>query len=158
MTDIIIRKGLESDLEAVHALVYELAVYEKAPQEVETSPAQYARDGFGERSFFEFFVAEHPQEGIVGIAFFYFGYSTWKGKLLYLDDLVITEKWRRQGIGSRLLDRVVSYGLEKDARQIRWQVLDWNEPAIKMYEKVKARFDGEWLNCYLSREKMEGWQ
>lgn len=157
MTDIQIRKGTKEDLPVVHALVYELAVYEKAPEEVETSAEQYARDGFGARPFFEFFVAEHPKEGVVGIAFFYFGYSTWKGKLLYLDDLVITEKWRRKGLGLRLLDQLVAYGLEQEARQMRWQVLDWNEPAIRLYEKVEAKLDGEWVNCYLSREQMESW-
>ena len=150
-----IRKGVEADLPAVHALVRELALYEKAPEEVETTAAQYAKDGFGERAFFEFFVAEHSEEGVVGIAFFYFGYSTWKGKLLYLDDLVITERYRQQGLGQRLLQRLCDYGVQHNVKQMRWQVLDWNEPAIKLYEKIGAELSGEWVNCYFTRQQME---
>lgn len=158
MTDILIRKGIAADLPSVHALVRELALFEKAPEEVETTAAQYELDAFGEQAFFEFFVAESSPEGIVGIAFFYFGYSTWKGKILYLDDLVITEKWRRKGIGSLLMDQLVRYGLENEVRQLRWQVLDWNDPAIRMYEKIGANLSGEWINCSLSRAQMEQWQ
>ncbi|MEO0470860.1 MAG: GNAT family N-acetyltransferase [Bacteroidota bacterium] len=153
----IIRKGTEADLEAVHALVRELALFEKAPEEVITSPEEYARDGFGERSFFEFFVAEDTKDGVVGIAFFYFGYSTWKGKILYLDDLVITENWRRKGIGGLLLDRLVHFAKEHRAKQVRWQVLDWNEPAIKMYRKVGANLDEEWINCKLEQADIDRW-
>lgn len=153
--EIQIRKGVETDLPAVHALVRELALYEKAPEEVKTSPEQYAQDGFGERAFFEFFVAEHPEEGVVGIAFFYFGYSTWKGKLLYLDDLVITERWRKKGLGHQLLKQLCDYGVQHNVQQMRWQVLDWNQPAINLYQKIGADLSGEWVNCYFTRAQME---
>ena len=152
-----IRKGTEADLPAVHALVRELALFEKAPEEVITTPEEYARDAFGDRSFFEFFVAEDPSDGVVGIALFYFGYSTWKGKILYLDDLVITESWRRKGIGSLLLDRLVHFAKENNAKQVRWQVLDWNQPAIKMYQKVGAQLDEEWINCKLELDDIKRW-
>jgi GNAT superfamily N-acetyltransferase len=149
MKNISIRKAQSTDMLAVHNLVKELAEYEKAPQEVITNPGVYQEDGFGERPFFECFVAEMESEGIVGIAFFYFGYSTWKGKMLYLDDLVIARAHRRQGIGSQLLDHLIEYGKAHGANQIRWHVLDWNEPAIKMYEKIGADLDSEWITCKL---------
>ncbi|MEL6850525.1 MAG: GNAT family N-acetyltransferase, partial [Bacteroidota bacterium] len=104
MSNISVRKGTAADMPAVHALVRELAIYEKAEHEVHTSVEEYTRDGFGDRPFFECYVAETPEAGIIGIAFFYLAYSTWKGKMLYLDDLVITESFRRQGIGSLLLN------------------------------------------------------
>lgn len=154
-TEINIRKGIKEDLPAVHRLVAELALFEKAPEQVETTAEIFADDGFGERPFFEFFVAEHPADGIIGIALFYFGYSTWKGKMLYLDDLVITGKWRRKGIGQLLFDRLVEYGVEHKIGQMRWHVLDWNEPAINMYKKVGAELDGEWITCKLSGQQLK---
>ena len=96
-------------------------------------------------------------DGIVGIAFFYIAYSTWKGKMLYLDDLVITESWRRKGIGGLLLDKLLKYGHEKNVNQIRWHVLDWNEPAINMYRKIGVELDSEWIWCKMSRSQIEAW-
>ncbi len=154
MNEINIRKGTREDLPSAHALVRELALYEKAPEQVITTAEQYARDGFGsERPLFEFFVAEH-EDNVVGIAFFYFGYSTWKGKNLYLDDLVITESYRRKGIGKLLIDQLVQYGKEQAAQEIRWHVLDWNEPAINLYDKLGASIDPEWITCKLNREQI----
>ncbi|MEZ4825202.1 MAG: GNAT family N-acetyltransferase [Bacteroidia bacterium] len=155
--NIIIRKGQPEDNPAVHQLVCELAEYEKAPHEVETTAEQYAIDSSGARPLFDFFVAEHTSEGIVGIALFFWGYSTWKGKKLYLDDLVVTENWRRKGIGQMLFDRLVAFALEENARVMSWQVLDWNTPAIRMYEKIGAYLDPEWINCRLSPEQMRKW-
>ena len=153
-----IRKGKKSDVPAVFKLVQELALYEKAPEEVLTSVAQYEEDGFGEKPLFEFFVAEDEKDGIVGIAFFYVGYSTWKGKMVYLDDLVITQTWRRKGIGSLLMDRLIQHSKEIGAQQLRWHVLDWNTPAIRMYEKMNAELDGEWVTCKLDRAQIENWK
>ena len=152
---IVIRKAMKADAPAIHALVYELAVFEKAPQAVETSPEIYARDGFGDNPCFECFVAEHETDGIVGITLFYFGYSTWKGKMLYLDDLVIRESYRRQGIGKQLMDNLIAYAVEQEASMMKWQVLDWNEPAIAMYKKMGAVFDQEWIDCKMYRHQLE---
>jgi len=153
-----IRKALKEDMEGVHELVRELAAYEKAPEAVETSPKIYQRDGFElDNTLFECLIAENTGGKIVGIALFFFGYSTWKGKLLYLDDLVVSESYRRQGIGRRLLDNLVAYGVEQDARMIKWQVLDWNTPAIEMYKGLEAHFDGGWIDCKLYRDQMENW-
>lgn len=158
MEQLIIRKGIREDLPQVHALVKELAIYEKAEHEVITTAEQYARDGFdSDRPGFEFFVAEH-QHQIVGIALFYFGYSTWKGKNLYLDDLVITESYRRQGIGKRLFDQLLKYGREQGAQEMRWHVLDWNEPAINLYRNLNASLDSEWITCKLNREQIQAYR
>lgn len=157
MSQIHIRKGTEADMPQVHKLVYELAVFEKAPEEVLTNPEIFARDGFGAHPLFECFVAENEQKEIVGIALFYFGYSTWKGKKMYLDDLVVTESYRRKGVGQLLFDQLVAYAVAEDVQQLRWHVLDWNTPAIRMYEKLNANLDGEWITCKLSKEQLENW-
>lgn len=143
-----------ADMTAVHSLVMELAIYEKAEDSVYTSPEEYKKDAFeSDREWFFCYVAEHPQDGIVGIALSYFAYSTWRGKMVFLDDLVITEAYRRQGIGQQLVDRVIRHAKNGGANMIKWQVLDWNEPAIKMYEKLGVTFDGEWIDCKLYFEK-----
>ncbi|MCB0854417.1 MAG: GNAT family N-acetyltransferase [Bacteroidetes bacterium] len=149
MNNITIRKAGKADMPAVHHLVQELAEFEKAPHEVITSPEIYQKDGFGDHPLFECFVAEIEEEGIVGITFFYIAYSTWKGKMLYLDDLVISSKHRRKGIGQQLLDHLVEYGKKQGVNHIRWHVLDWNQPAIEMYKKMGASLDTEWITCKL---------
>ena len=154
MEHVIIRTGIREDLPQVHGLVRELARFEKAEDQVITTAEQFARDGFdSERPCFEFFVAEQAGK-IVGIAVFYFGYSTWKGKNLYLDDLFITESARRQGIAQRLFDRLVAHARAHDAQEMRWHVLDWNEPAIRLYEQIGASLDPEWITCKLNREQI----
>ena len=152
-----IRQATREDVPAIFALVQDLAAFEKAADKVETSVERYLEDGFGENPVFRCLVADHPEDGVVGIALHYFGYSTWKGKLLYLDDLVIQENYRRQGIGRRLIDELVRVGLEENAHMMKWQVLDWNEPAIKMYESLGGIFDGEWIDVKITRAQMEAW-
>ena len=157
MSEITIRKGTAADMPVVHALIRELALYEKELEAVETTAEIFAQDGFGERPYFECFVADHQTEGVVGVCLFYFAYSTWKGKMVYLDDLVITETHRRKGIGNMLLKRLATYGHENDAALVRWQVIDWNEPAINMYKKLGAEIDETWHNCTIRRDKMANW-
>ena len=152
-----IRKGVKEDLPFVHALIQELGVYEKAEHEIETSVEQLEIDGFGSEPLFEFFVAENEEQEIVGMALFYFGYSTWKGKKMYLDDLVVTEQYRRKGVGQLLLDQLVAYALEKNAQQLRWHVLNWNRPAINFYEKIQAELDEDWITCKLPRQRLESY-
>ena len=144
-----IRKATPEDMHAVHTLVRELALFEKSPEEVDTSPEAFRADGFGERPFFECLVAEHPEDGIIGITLYYFGYSTWKGKMLYLDDLVVTQRYRRKGIGSQLMEALIAAAKAAGVTHMRWQVLDWNTPAIEMYKKLGAELDGGWVNCKL---------
>ncbi len=155
MNTVHIRKGVRRDIPSVFSLVKELAEYENAGHQLATSIVQMEADGFGKRPLFEFFVAETPIGEIVGVALFYFGYSTWKGKKLYLDDLIVTGEYRRKGIGEKLLDHLVGYALENDVKQIRWHVLNWNELAISFYEKVGVEFDDEWIMCKMGREQMK---
>jgi len=152
-----IRKGTPADLEAVFDLIMELAVYEKAPHEVANSVERMKEDGFGDKPVFDFFVAEEKGD-IVGTAIFYYRYSTWKGKALYLEDLVVRESERGKGYGKLLLDAIVLEAKHTNSKQVRWQVLDWNEPAINFYKKLGAYLDGEWINCTLTEEQIQSYQ
>ena len=150
-----IRPGTSEDMASAHALVMELARYENAPEEVVTSPEIFSQDGFGAHAAFQILVAEQEEMGIMGIALYYFGYSTWKGRMIYLDDLVVTESLRGKGIGGKLFDALVEVAGKAGVSQLRWQVLDWNEPAIRFYQKLGAGMDGEWINCSLSRDQIQ---
>ncbi|MFA0961548.1 N-acetyltransferase family protein [Roseivirga sp. BDSF3-8] len=151
-----IRKGVQEDLPAVMGLIQELAVYEKAPDEVENTIEQMQIEGFGPQSVFEFLVAE--KEGtIIGLALYFYSYSTWKGKCLYLEDLVVTESERGSGVGRRLFDAVAEVAKNENAGRMQWQVLDWNEPAIGFYKQLGAELDGEWINCKLRREQLQNY-
>jgi len=143
-----IREGIAEDLPQVLKLVKELAEYEKALHEVNNSVDKMEEDGFGEHPVFGFFVAEKGAT-IVGIALYYYRYSTWKGKRIYLEDIVVTQSERGSGIGKQLFDATIRKGKETNCTGMMWQVLDWNEPAINFYKKYGARFDNGWLNCHL---------
>ena len=143
-----IREVRKEDLPAALGLVRELAEYENAPQEVTNTVEAMTEDGFGKKPVFGFFVAEEG-ELIVGISIYYYRYSTWKGKRLYLEDIVVTESKRGTGIGKQLFDATVQKAKESKCTGMNWQVLDWNEPAINFYKKYNASFDEEWINCGL---------
>lgn len=149
----IVRFAKEEDIPFVHALIKELATYEKAPQEVTNTVEDMLRDGFGAQPVFRCQVAE--TDGIVsGMAIYFVKYSTWKGKGVYLDDIVVTETMRRMGIGKLLFDAVVKDANSIGAKQLHWQVLDWNSPAIEFYKKYNADLDGEWVNCKLTEQQL----
>lgn len=153
-----IRRGREADLPQVLALIQELAEYERAPHEVTNTLAAMQRDGFGEEPIFKFFVAEQADGGpIVGLALYYTAYSTWKGRMLYLEDLVVTEAARGTGLGKLLLDAVVAEARHTGATRVKWQVLEWNEPAIGFYKRIGAHIDPEWHNCALSAEQLQAY-
>jgi GNAT superfamily N-acetyltransferase len=152
--NVTIRKGLKSDIPQVLELVKELAAYEKAPDEVAVTIEEMELDGFGETPIFQFFLAEVDGK-TVGVALYYIKYSTWKGKCVFLEDIIVTEEYRKYGIGKKLFDEVVKVAKEMGARRMEWQVLEWNEPAIKFYEKLNSHFDSEWLNCKLSEEQIQ---
>lgn len=139
---ITIRKAALHDMEKIHGLVYQLAVYERAPEEVITTPELYKKD-FAERRF-DAFVAETDNE-IVGMALYYWAYSTWKGKYIWLEDFIVREDMRKHGIGKLLFDAVLDECKKEQVRVFKWQVLDWNTPAIKFYEKYNAEWQKEWL-------------
>lgn len=152
--EIDIRWGKESDLPEVLGLVQELAAYERAPLEVEVTLDEMRNWGFGEDKIFDFFVAEHKGK-IVGIALYYYKYSTWKGKCLFLEDIIITEPYRRYGLGTKLFDEVVKVARQKKVRRMEWQVLEWNDPAINFYKKYQAVLDPEWINGKLTYEQLQ---
>lgn len=144
-----IRKAVKEDCHAMMELIKELALYEKAPQEVTVSFDHFVESGFGDQPVWWAFVAE--QEGkVVGFALYYIRYSTWKGQRLYLEDLLVTEALRGKGIGSLLFDRLIEECKIKKYSGMVWQVLDWNEPAINFYKKYRANLDPEWVNGSLS--------
>jgi GNAT superfamily N-acetyltransferase len=144
-----IRKAVKEDCLAMLELVKELAVYEKAPDEVTVDPQHFEESGFGQNPVWWALVAETDAKQVVGFALYYIRYSTWKGQVLYLEDLLVTESMRGQGIGHQLVDQLVIEAKEKGFRRIVWQVLDWNEPAINFYRKYNAKFDPEWVNVTL---------
>ncbi len=143
-----IRPGTCQDIPRVFELICELAQFENAREQVETSPEQLERDGFGPAPLFGLLVAQRGEE-VVGMALTYFRYSTWKGKRLYLEDLVVTESARGNGVGRALLEATMRVAREAGCSGLMWQVLDWNTPAIEFYKRFGVRFDGEWLNVNL---------
>ncbi len=148
-----VRFAKEEDIPFVHALIQELAAYEKAPQEVTNTVEDMLRDGFGAQPVFRCQVAETDGK-ITGMAIYFVKYSTWKGKGVYLDDIVVTESMRRMGIGKLLFDAVMKDAKAIGAKQLHWQVLDWNSPAIEFYKKYNADLDGEWINCKLTEQQL----
>lgn len=148
--DYIIRKGIASDMMAVHDLVCELALFEKAPEQVITNPEILVQDGFGDRDNFRVLVAETNDKEIIAIALYYIAYSTWKGRMVFLDDLVVREHYRGKGIGRKLMNALFEVCKEENVKQMRWQVLDWNVDAIQFYESIGAIVDKEWYTCKMN--------
>jgi len=144
-------------LPQVLALIKELAEYERAPEAVTNTLAAMQRDGFGPAPIFSFFVLEDSASQIIGLALFYTAYSTWKGRMLYLEDLVVTEAARRGGFGRLLFDAVVAEARGTGAVRMKWQVLDWNEPAIGFYKKLGANIESEWLNGNLDEAQLNSY-
>lgn len=145
---ITIRRAEKKDCKRLLELVNELAVYEKAPQEVTVTLQHFEESGFGENPVWWGFVAEDDNL-ILGFALYYIRYSTWKGQSLYLEDFLVTEKARGKGIGKLLFDRIIKECKEKGFKRMCWQVLEWNEPAINFYKKYNATLDNEWVNGIL---------
>ena len=149
-----VRKGTKDDVPSVLALIKELALYEKAPQEVTITLEELTEDGFGPHPIYGLFVAEWNDE-IVGIALYYEKYSTWKGRCLYLEDIIVTESRRGSGIGHALFQAVIGVARQRNSARMEWQVLDWNELAINFYKKYNAELDPEWLNGKLTRKQIQ---
>lgn len=149
-----IRWAKQSDCDEIHRLVVELARFEKAGNEVVTTPLDFLRDGFVNDPSFKAFVCEANDE-IVGICLFHTAYSTWKGKYIYLDDLIVKEECRRKGLGKMLFDRLIEYCAEIEVKQLRWHVLDWNKDAIKFYGRYGATLDSSWVTGKLSEEQLK---
>lgn len=142
---LIIKQAEEADCPRLLELIHELAVYEKAPEQVTVSLEHFVESGFGKKPVWWAFVAE-VNEVIIGFALYYIRYSTWKGQRMYLEDIIVTEEWRGQGVGTKLMDRLIEEAKALGFSGILWQVLEWNEPAIQFYRRYQAAFDSEWIN------------
>ena len=148
-----VRKGVKEDLSSVLELIKELADYENSLEEVTITLEDLENDGFGTHPWYWFLVAEN-NEKIIGLSFYFIRYSTWKGKILFLEDFVIKEEYRKQGIGSLLFEETINICKKQKLNGMIWQVLDWNTPAIKFYKKYNADISKEWLNGKLTKNQI----
>lgn len=151
---LIIRKGTQSDMGSVLKLIKELASFENEANAVELTEKDLLHDGFGENPAFKVFVAESENE-IVGIALFYERYSTWKGKAIHLEDLVVQEKHRAKGVGKLLYSKVMEYAFKNNYKRVAWEVLDWNKPAIEFYESTGAKVLYDWNVVQMEEKSLE---
>lgn len=151
-----IRKGIKEDMSSVWLLIKELAVFENEPDAVEVTIADLEKDGFSENPKFEVFVAEMENE-IVGIALFYYRYSTWKGPTVHLEDLIVQEDKRGLGIGKGLYNEVMRFAYAKKVKRIDWDVLDWNINAVKFYENTGATVLGAWNAVKMYEKELEAY-
>ena len=144
--EITTRRAVKEDCPRLLELITELAIYEKAPNDVTVTLEHFTESGFGNKPVWWAFVAE--EDGFIhGFALYYIRYSTWKGQAMYLEDIIVTEAMRGKKIGKLLFDRLIEEAKERKFNRIIWQVLKWNEPAINFYKKYTAELDGEWFNC-----------
>ncbi len=149
-----LREARKQDCPRLLELVHELALFEKAPEEVDVSLDEFEEAGFGPKPVWKAFVVE-VDDYIVGFALYYVRYSTWKGRRVYLEDLIITENMRGKGYGKLLFDRIVQETKELGFSGMVWQVLDWNQPAIDFYKKYEAGIEAGWLNASLSKQQVQ---
>ncbi len=149
-----IRDAILTDIPFIHNLIGELALYERALEQFTLTQEQLAIDGFGDNPCWKAFVAEHENE-VVGVALCYIKYSTWKGKGVFLDDLIVTESKRGYGFGKALLREVAKYAKSENANHVDWLVLDWNQPSIDFYKKIESELDPEWIKCTIRKKQMD---
>ena len=147
----IIRKGTPNDMPSVLELIKELAIFENEPDAVVVTVDDLVRDGFGEKPLFYSYVAEVKDE-IIGMALYYYRYSTWKGKTIHLEDLIVKENHRGSGTGLALYTAIIEQGKKDCVRRIEWNVLDWNLPAIQFYEKSGAKVLTDWRVAHMDEE------
>ncbi|WP_026725997.1 GNAT family N-acetyltransferase [Flavobacterium sasangense] len=150
----IIRKATKNDMPSVLELIQELATFEKEPDAVVVTVDDLVRDGFSENPLFQCFVAEVDNE-IIGMALYYNRYSTWKGKTIHLEDLIVKENKRGTGAGFALYKEIIKQGKAENVRRIEWNVLDWNTPAIDFYEKSGAKVLGDWRVVHMDDKGIE---
>jgi len=146
MPSLQIRKAVQADCPRMLELITELAIYERAPQEVTVTMEHFIESGFGNSPVWWAFIAE--EDGVIlGFALYYIRYSTWKGQRMYLEDIIVTEESRGKGAGAKLMEALIQEGKEKKFSGMIWQVLNWNEPAMNFYRKYPVKFDDEWVNA-----------
>jgi GNAT superfamily N-acetyltransferase len=148
-----IRKGVENDMQSVHNLITELAVFEKEPEAVEITVNNLIEDGFSENPKFNIFVAEEENK-VIGIALFYERYSTWKGKTIHLEDLIVTKSRQKIGAGKALYTAVLKYAFDNDFNRVAWEVIDWNKNAIEFYKSTGATYLNDWSVVQMNKENL----
>ena len=149
-----IRFATKEDMKSIHALIVELAVFEKEEDAVEVTVSDLERDGFSENPMFKVFVAEEDNQ-IIGMALFYERYSTWKGKAIHLEDLIVTESKRALGVGKALYTALMNYADEHNYGRVAWEVLDWNKNAINFYESTGAHILEAWRVVHMTKENLK---
>ncbi|MBW2960318.1 GNAT family N-acetyltransferase [Mesonia aestuariivivens] len=152
--EIQVRKATKSDMPSVLKLINELAVYEREPNAVQVTLEDLERDGFGEIPLFNCYVAETSTE-IAGMALFYNRYSTWKGKTIHLEDLIVNKEYRGKGIGMKLYKQLMKFALEQDIQRVEWVVSDWNTPAVNFYESTGATIFSDWNTVQFDQESIK---
>jgi len=152
--DIILREAKKTDMESVLFLIKELATFEKETNAVEVTEKDLIRDGFGDRPAFKVFVAEEANE-IIGMALFYERYSTWKGRSIHLEDLIVRHEHRNKGIGKALYTKVLSYAYDQKLKRVSWEVLDWNKVAIDFYKGTGANILDGWQVVHMNENSLE---
>ncbi len=152
--EIILREAQKSDMSAVRLLIKELASFEKEANAVEISVEDLERDGFGAQPLFKVFVAERQGE-IAGMALFYERYSTWKGRSIHLEDLIVKQKYRGEGIGKALYTKVLSYAHQQKLKRVSWEVLDWNKVAIDFYKATGAKILESWKVVHMDENSLD---
>jgi GNAT superfamily N-acetyltransferase len=156
LMEIKIRKALKADMPEVLDLIRELAVFEKEPDAVEVTVDELEREGFGKSPMFTCFVAEVMNE-IVGMALVYFRFSTWKGRTVHLEDLVVTERMRGKGVGEALYRKVMEYATEQGVKRVQWVVLDWNEGAVNFYKRTGATILDDWMLVDMEEQQVKNY-
>jgi GNAT superfamily N-acetyltransferase len=156
-TSFALRNATAKDAPEILRLIKLLAEYEKAPQEVTNTVEDILRDGFGENPVFWVILAEADQR-IVGMSLWYIRYSTWKGKCLYLEDIIVEDAYRGKGIGKALFEATIHAAKKMKAKSMIWQVLDWNTPAIDFYKKYGCELDHTWINCKFTEEQISNFK
>jgi len=154
---IIIREAQKDDMSDVISLIKELAEFEKEPNEVDIDSTVLVNDGFEENSYFKCFVAEN-KDSIIGTAIIYNRYSTWKGRTIHLEDLIVTEKMRANGVGTLLLNKVVNYAKKLKVKRVSWEVINWNKKAIKFYLKKGALIKQDWSIVHLDNKALKNYK
>lgn len=144
----IIRPGKKEDLPTVLELIRELAEYENMVDQVGNTVEALEKDGFGENPIYGLLVAE-KENIVIGYSIYYYRYSTWKGKRLWLEDILVTKRERGTGVGKELFDKTIEIAKQENCTGMMWMVLDWNKPSIDFYKRYNAQFDGTWINCHL---------
>jgi GNAT superfamily N-acetyltransferase len=151
---VLVRRATTADIPTLHALVRDLAAYEREPDAVVATEADMLREGFGPSPSFHALVAEHEHEPI-GFALYFFTYSTWRGRrCLYLEDLFVRPEHRGRGAGIALMRHLAREAVDQACARFCWQVLDWNEPSIAFYERLGARIERQWLSVRIDGDAL----